>query len=146
MDSPSSPETPIPIVDLYSLLKVDRNATEEEIHRAFKSLSTTFHPDKLPPSTTSKDRERIQQIFLEFKRASTYMLGKCTLVVPHAAQMYSDVVSRFIISNSQQHFCLPLFLIAMLLFSEYSPTSSILPFFPINIIVIYFRRHIFSNR
>ena len=56
--------------DLYSLLKVDRDATMEEIHRAYKTLSTTFHPDKLPPSTED-NRETIQEIFLRFKAAST---------------------------------------------------------------------------
>jgi DnaJ-class molecular chaperone len=56
--------------DLYSLLKVARDATDEEIHRAYKSLSTTFHPDKLPPTTPEAKREQIQQVFLEFKRAS----------------------------------------------------------------------------
>lgn len=58
-------------LDLYSLLKVNRNATKDEIHRAYKSLSTSFHPDKLPPTTTPEKREQIQEIFLEFKRAST---------------------------------------------------------------------------
>jgi DnaJ-class molecular chaperone len=57
--------------NLYSLLKVDRDATEEEIHRAYKALSATFHPDKLPPTTSAETREQIQQFFLEFKRAST---------------------------------------------------------------------------
>lgn len=57
-------------VDLYSLLKVDRNAADDEIHRAYKNLSTTFHPDKLPPATSSEEREQVQQVFLEFKRAS----------------------------------------------------------------------------
>lgn len=68
MESNSS--SPTATVDLYSLLKVDRHATEEEIHRAYKNLSTTFHPDKLPPSTSAEDREQVQQVFLEFKRAS----------------------------------------------------------------------------
>ena len=61
-------------VDLYSLLKVARDATEDEIHRAYKSLSNTFHPDKLPATTGPEKREQIQKIFLEFKRASTYRL------------------------------------------------------------------------
>jgi DnaJ-class molecular chaperone len=59
-------------VNLYSLLKVDRTATEEEIHRAYKNLSTTFHPDKLPHTTSAEDREQVQEVFLEFKRASKY--------------------------------------------------------------------------
>jgi DnaJ-class molecular chaperone len=65
--------------DLYSQLKVSRDATEDEIHKAYKSLSTSFHPDKLPPTTSPEKREQIQRIFMEFKRAS-----KCynAVVVP----------------------------------------------------------------
>ena len=63
-------DSPSHDIDLYSLLKVDRGATEEDIHRSYKTLSTTFHPDKLPLTTSVEDRERIQQVFLEFKRAS----------------------------------------------------------------------------
>ena len=62
-------ESPEGSNDLYSLLKLGRDATEEEIHRAYKALSTTFHPDKLPPQTAQERREQIQQVFLEFKRA-----------------------------------------------------------------------------
>lgn len=67
-------------VELYSLLKVARDATEEEIHRAYKSLSTTFHPDKLPPTTSQEKREQIQHVFLECKRASTCFLGDAFLI------------------------------------------------------------------
>ena len=57
--------------DLYSLLNVNRDATVEDIHRAYKKLSTTFHPDKLPRDTSDEKKEKIQQVFLEFKLAST---------------------------------------------------------------------------
>eukprot|EP00980_Cylindrotheca_fusiformis_P005666 scaffold1184_cov132-Cylindrotheca_fusiformis.AAC.87 len=57
-------------VDLYSLLKVSPDSTEDEIHKAYKSLSTSFHPDKLPPTTPLEKREQIQYFFLELKRAS----------------------------------------------------------------------------
>ena len=58
--------------DLYTLLKVDKTSTQDEIHRAYKKLSTTFHPDKLPPTTSEEKRDRVQAVFLEFKRASTF--------------------------------------------------------------------------
>jgi DnaJ domain len=54
----------------YALLKVDHDATIEDIHRAYKKLSTTFHPDKLPRTTSDENKEKIQQVFLEFKLAS----------------------------------------------------------------------------
>ena len=55
--------------DFYSLLNVARDATQEEIHRAYKKLSTTFHPDKLPPSA-AQNKEKVEEIFLQFKLAS----------------------------------------------------------------------------
>lgn len=67
-------------IDLYSLLKVGRDATEEEIHKAYKNLSTCFHPDKLPRTTSPEKRGRIQQIFLEFKRASTWIICMHVLI------------------------------------------------------------------
>ena len=57
-------------IDLYSLLNVHRDATVDDIHRAYKRLSTTFHPDKLPRDTSEATKDKIQQVFLEFKLAS----------------------------------------------------------------------------
>ena len=58
--------------DLYSLLNIPKEATQDDIHRAYKALSTTFHPDKLPRSISAEQQEEIQEIFLEIKRASKF--------------------------------------------------------------------------
>jgi curved DNA-binding protein CbpA len=80
------------VVDLYSILKLDRKdaPTEEDIHRAYRLLSTTFHPDKIPSNTAAAAAEQsrrrhgdgsanddttsIQQIFLDFKKAHEILI------------------------------------------------------------------------
>jgi curved DNA-binding protein CbpA len=84
------------VVNLYSLLKLDQDATPDEVHRAYRLLSTTFHPDKIPASTSSPSpsspdnndvagtttnnntnrgrEEEIQQIFLDIKRAHEILI------------------------------------------------------------------------
>jgi curved DNA-binding protein CbpA len=57
-------------VDLYSILKLDRDATNDDIHRAYRLLSTTFHPDKLPSTSASSSEE----IFLHFKVAHDVLI------------------------------------------------------------------------
>jgi len=42
-DSSSSSSSP----NLYSLLNLQLDATKDEVHRAYRTLSTTFHPDKV---------------------------------------------------------------------------------------------------
>ncbi|KAG7354111.1 chaperone protein DnaJ [Nitzschia inconspicua] len=56
--------------DLYSLLKLDRDATSDDIHRSYRALSTTFHPDKLPP----QQQQSVQEIFLEVKKAHDVLI------------------------------------------------------------------------
>jgi len=84
---------------LYSILNLGHDATEEEIHRSYRSLSTTFHPDKIrrrPATTTTslqdgssssnssnnndnnhqpqRDMEEIQETFLRFKKAHDVLI------------------------------------------------------------------------
>ncbi len=45
--------------DYYEVLGLDRNATSDDIKRAFRSLARKFHPDKNPddPDSESKFKE-----------------------------------------------------------------------------------------
>ncbi|KAL3919626.1 MAG: hypothetical protein SGILL_003662 [Bacillariaceae sp.] len=72
-DSNGMENTATATADLYSILKLDRDASEEDIHRSYRTLSTTFHPDKLPNYATA-DREEIQQTFLDLKSAHEVLI------------------------------------------------------------------------
>ena len=66
-------------VDLYAILALDRRtATTDDIHRSYKTLSTSFHPDKmiralsLSSSSSSNHKDEIQKnvfFFHAIKRA-----------------------------------------------------------------------------
>lgn len=59
---------------LYSLLNLRKNATQDEIHRSYRSLSTTFHPDKIRRRATDVDMDEIQETFLQFKKAHDVLI------------------------------------------------------------------------
>eukprot|EP00535_Pseudo-nitzschia_heimii_P008547 CAMPEP_0197176532 /NCGR_PEP_ID=MMETSP1423-20130617/2423_1 /TAXON_ID=476441 /ORGANISM="Pseudo-nitzschia heimii, Strain UNC1101" /LENGTH=133 /DNA_ID=CAMNT_0042625913 /DNA_START=93 /DNA_END=491 /DNA_ORIENTATION=- len=73
--------------NLYSLLNLRRSATEEEITRSYRSLSTTFHPDKVRRQqristaavdsggdSEAFDAEEVQLTFLQFKKAHEILI------------------------------------------------------------------------
>ena len=68
--------------DPYSILKVDRDASDIMIQSSYKTLSRTFHPDKHPPIGPSRDAA--QQVFVKFKNAHDLLLD------PVLRQVYDD--------------------------------------------------------
>ena len=54
--------------DLYSLLNLGPKATNEEIQKAYKTLSKTFHPDRLR-ARNPEASELAQETFVKIKAA-----------------------------------------------------------------------------
>lgn len=57
--------------DLYSLLNLGPKATNEEIQKAYKTLSKTFHPDRLRARNLEAS-ELAQETFVKIKAARKY--------------------------------------------------------------------------
>ncbi|KAM7250966.1 hypothetical protein ACFE04_022849 [Oxalis oulophora] len=49
-------------VDYYNILKVNRNATEEDLKRSYKRLAMKWHPDKNPITNKSQAEAKFKQI------------------------------------------------------------------------------------
>ena len=79
--------------NLYSILNLSQDATSDEVKRAYKTLSSSFHPDKVrlrppPPSSspssqnttqipmidTTQQLDEIQDTFLQFKKAHDVLI------------------------------------------------------------------------
>ena len=54
------------MTDPYSVLGVSRNASEDEIKKAYRNLSRLYHPDA---NINSSDKDRVEQKFKEVQQA-----------------------------------------------------------------------------
>ncbi len=41
--------------DYYKILQVDKNASQKDIKKAFRKLSSKYHPDKNPDDKTAEE-------------------------------------------------------------------------------------------
>ncbi len=53
-------------MDHYRTLQVSRNCSREELHKAFRRLSKSHHPDSYPESERNQAEKKYQQIVIAF--------------------------------------------------------------------------------
>jgi len=95
MSSPSN-ET-VDEIDLYALLNIDRCAAYEDVQKAYKLLSKTFHPDRL---RSAQDKQDAQKTFLLVKQAhDTLSDPMLRLAYDHAGIQAVTLVKR----SQQRH-------------------------------------------
>uniref|UniRef100_A0A183BMT1 J domain-containing protein n=1 Tax=Globodera pallida TaxID=36090 RepID=A0A183BMT1_GLOPA len=63
-------------IDFYVILSVPRDATTEEIHKAYKQRCLIFHPDK-HLNLDIPDRKEADKIFAELQRAHKTLMDPC---------------------------------------------------------------------
>jgi len=95
MSSPSK-ET-VDEMDLYALLNIHRCAAYEDVQKAYKLLSKTFHPDRL---RSAQDKQDAQKTFLLVKQAhDTLSDPMLRLAYDHAGIQAVTLVKR----SQQRH-------------------------------------------
>jgi DnaJ family protein C protein 11 len=87
-------------VDLYAVLNVPRDASEEEIQRAYRALAKTFHPDKHQDKTL---QEAAAQSFTRLNEvcSTSYVYPRASrtlapAVLPTDAPLLAAFRSRFV--------------------------------------------------
>mmetsp|Transcript_38332 Transcript_38332/g.151544 ORF Transcript_38332/g.151544 Transcript_38332/m.151544 type:complete len:89 (+) Transcript_38332:122-388(+) len=66
-------------VSLYDILQVDKNASEEEIKKAFRSLARKLHPDRNPDKDAAEQFQQLQKdyeaVLIDRRRRYSLWLG-----------------------------------------------------------------------
>ncbi|KAJ8904593.1 hypothetical protein NDN08_001111 [Rhodosorus marinus] len=65
-------------VSLYDILQVDKNASEAQIKKAFRSLARKLHPDRNPDKDAAEQFQQLQkdyEVLIDRQRRSRIWLG-----------------------------------------------------------------------
>ncbi len=86
--------------DYYELLGVDRNATKEEIKRAYRRLALKYHPDKNPGDKEAEEMfKKISEAYSvlsdEEKRAQYDRFGRVDVEFGSTGNPFEDIFSAF---------------------------------------------------
>ena len=68
--------------DYYNLLEIDRNATQEDIKKAYRKLAIKWHPDKNQGDTNAEEH---------FKKISEAYLKYCLIKIKEINTISSDM-------------------------------------------------------
>jgi len=53
----------------YEILNIDKQATEKQIKKAYRSMALLYHPDKIPSSASSEEKENGERRFMRITKA-----------------------------------------------------------------------------
>ena len=77
---------------LYETLRVERNASAEDIKKAFKNLAKEYHPDKAADETT---RKTFEEKFKEVSFLLPVLLKRSPMLIKLAKHQLFTVGPRF---------------------------------------------------